>query len=221
MPPTHNKAEPKEVSRGFGENLLSHASKMAEMMEILNDQPAPNLTAPHWEGKDINFTQACNDSIVYAKDEVSLTKESSRLHHIRREQLRVRRQITPDITTELDLSDTQLNSLKAQVNRRFLTGYDCSNPHEVKPISSFLQDPCEPAEANERDTYEIDPLTHYQIVQYETRREFQSTRCEKYISLFTYYCGAADHSSRLLQETFYRRPKIMAWDECKDMASLG
>ena len=28
-----------------------------------------------------------NDSIVCAKDEVSLTKESSRLHHIRREKL--------------------------------------------------------------------------------------------------------------------------------------
>ena len=142
---------------------------MAEMMEILNDQrPAPNLTAPHWESKDFNFTQASNDSIVYSKDEVSLTKESSRLHHVRREQLRARRQITPDITTELDLSDAQLNSLKAQVNRRFLTGYDCSNPQEVKPISSFLRDPCEPAKDNERDTYETDPPTQYQIAQYET-----------------------------------------------------
>ena len=41
-------------------------------------------------------------------------------------------------------------------------GYDCSNPREVKPISSFVRDPCEPAEANERGTYEIDPPTQYQ-----------------------------------------------------------
>ena len=95
LSPTQNKTKPKEVSRGFGDNLLFHASKMAEMMEILNGQrPAPNLTAPHWESKDFNVTQASNDSIVYAKDEVSLTKESSRFHQSRREKLHARRQIT-------------------------------------------------------------------------------------------------------------------------------
>ena len=90
----------------------------------------------------------------------------------------------------------------------------------MKPISSFVQDPCEPAEANERDTYEIDPPTQYQIVQYETRREFSGTH-EIYISQFTYYCGNADHASRLPQETFYRRPKIMTQTECKNLASIS
>ena len=124
-----NTTEPMEVSKGLGANLLSHASKMAKMMEILNDQrKAPKLIAPHRESKPFNVTKASNDTIVYAIDEASLTKESSHLNHISREQLRARQQVTPDITTELELSNAQLNNLKAHVNRRFLIGYDCSNP---------------------------------------------------------------------------------------------
>ena len=138
--PPRLKIQPEKVSEDFGQNIFYHASKVAERMKLLGDQrSAPNLTAPNiHQGKKFNVSQASNDSFVYAKDEVSLTKESSRLHHIRREKLRARRQITPEITVELGLSDAQLNSLKAQVNRRFLTGYDCSNPQEVKPISSFV-----------------------------------------------------------------------------------
>ncbi len=91
--------------------------RQTKMMDMLNDQgQAPNLTVPHRKSKPFHATQASNDTIVYAKDEVSLTKESSRLHHIRRERLLARRQITPDITTELDLSDAQLNNLRAHVN---------------------------------------------------------------------------------------------------------
>ena len=98
--------KPTEVSRDLVDNLLSHASKMAMMMEILNDQwKTPKLIAPHRESKSFNVTRASNDTIVYAIDEVSLTQESSRLHHIRREQLRARWQVTPDITTKLKLSD--------------------------------------------------------------------------------------------------------------------
>ena len=194
-------------------NLFTHA----KLMEILSvKRKAPKLIVPHRESKPFDEVKANNDTIVYGEDEVSLTSETSHLHHIRLRKLRERRQITPDITTELELSDAQFRNLKAHVNRRFLTGYDCSNPREVKPISSFVQDPCEPAEANERDTYEIDPPTQYQIVQYETRREFSGTRCEKYVSQFTYYCGNVDHASPLPQETFYRRPKIMTRTECKN-----
>ena len=47
-------------------------------------------------------------------------------------------------------------------------GYDCSDPQEIKPISSFIRDPCEPAEANEQDKYEIGDAAQYQLVQYET-----------------------------------------------------
>ena len=111
-----------------------------------------------------------------------MTLESSRLYHIGREKLRARRQISPDVATELGLSDAQLNSLQAQVNRRFLTGYDCSEPQEVKLISSFVRDPCEPAEANNQVQYEIEDPTQYQIAQYETCREFRGTRCEKHVS---------------------------------------
>ena len=100
-------------------------------------------------------------------------------------------------------------------------GYDCTNPQEVKPISSFVRDPCEPIEANNQDHYEIDDAAQYQIVQYETRREFKGTRCERYISQFTYYCGNADHASPYPQETFYHKPKVLHWDQCKELASLG
>ena len=43
-------------------------------------------------------------------------------------------------------------------------GYDCSKPMEVKPISSFIHDPCEPAEANNKETYDIQSVTQFQIV---------------------------------------------------------
>ena len=86
---------------------------------------------------------------------VSLTTDSSRRFRIRRNKLRARRQVTRDRTSELELSDAQLNNFKAHVDRRFLTGYDCAEPREVKPISSFIQDPCEPTEASDKDTYEI------------------------------------------------------------------
>ena len=86
---------------------------------------------------------------------------------------------------------------------------------DVKPISSFKHDPWEPSEANNKETYEIQPVTQFQIVQYETSREFLGTRCERYISQFTYYCGSADHASPLPQETFFRRPKVLAQNECR------
>ena len=97
-------------------------------------------------------------------------------------------------------------------------GYDCSKPMDVKPVSSFIHDPCEPVEASEKETYDVQPVTQFQIVQYETRREFLGTRCEKYVSQFTYYCVNVDHASPLQQETFYRRPKILAYNECRSQA---
>ena len=88
----------------------------------------------------------------------------------------------------------------------------------VKPVSSFIHDPCEPAVASNKETYDIQTVTQFQIVQYETRREFLGTRCEKYISQFTYYCGNADHASPLPQETFYRHPKVLPYNECRSLA---
>ena len=104
------------------------------------------------------------------------------------------------------------------VDRRFLVGYNCSKPMDVKPVSSFIHDHCEPVEASKKETYDIQPVTQFQIVQYETRSEFLGTRCEKYVSLFTYYCRNADHASPLPQETFFRRSKILAYNECRSQA---
>ena len=120
-------------------NLLHHSLKLAELMVTLSEQRStPNLTVPNFKNATFGSTPTGNDSIVSARDEISLTKESSRLYHIRRERIRARTQISPDVATELGLSNAQLNGLQAQVNRRFLIGYDCSEPREVKPISSLI-----------------------------------------------------------------------------------
>ena len=55
--------------------------------------------------------------------------------------MRERRQTTPDAITELNLNQDQLRDLKSRVHRRFLVGYDCSKPVDVKPVSSFIHDP--------------------------------------------------------------------------------
>ena len=222
IPPQGKETSTETTPASLGMNMLHHSLKLAELMVTLSKQRStPNLTVPRSRNGTFDSTPPSNDSIVYAKDEIDLTKERSRLCHIRREKLHAKRQISPDVATELNLSDAQLNSLQAQVHRRFLMGYDCSDPQEIKPISSFIQDPCEPAEANKQDKYVIEDAAQYQIVQYETRREFQGTRCEKYVSQFTYYCGTADHSSPYPQEIFYRRPKILHWDKCEELASMG
>ena len=143
-----------------------------------------------------------------------LTRDST-CQFAERRALRERRAVTPDAISELDLTEDQYRDLKARVHRRFLVGYDCSRPMEVKPISSFIRDPCEPAEAETDDGYDVEEVTQFQVVQYETRREFMGIRCERYLSQFTYYCGNADHASPLPQETFFRRPKILAQNECR------
>ena len=84
--------------------------------------------------------------------------------------------------------------------------------------SWFIHNPCYPVEASEKETYDIQPVTQFQIVHYETRREFLGTRCEKYVSQYTFYCGNADHTSPLPQETFFRCPKILAYNKCQSLA---
>ena len=73
--------------------------------------------------------------------------------------LRERCQAIPDAVTELGLNKDQLPNLKACVNIRFLVGYDCSKPMDVKPVSSFIHDTCEPAEVNNKETYDIQLVT--------------------------------------------------------------
>ena len=139
---------------------------------------------------------------------------------VERRALRERRQAVPDPITELGLNEDQLRNLKARVNRRFLVGFDCSKPMDVKPVSSFIHDPCDPLEAHEKETYDIEPVTQFQVVQYETRGEFLATRCERYVSQFTYYCGAADHASPLPQETFFRWPKVLTHNDCRSLVTF-
>ena len=224
LPPPGKRKRKNATASQPGMNLMQlHQSlRLAKLMTTLNrQQDIPDLIVPPSRNDTHEPPSPSTDKIVYAKDEINLTKESSRLSYIRKEKLRAKRQISPDVAPELNLNDAQLNSLQTQVNRRFLMGYDCANPQEVKPISSFIRDPCEPIEANNQDHYEINDAAQYQIDQYETRREFKGTRCERFISQFTYYCGNADHASPYPQETFYHKPKALHWDQCKELASLG
>ena len=207
IPPPGKTKSNKTVLPPLGMNVLHHSIKLAELMATLSQQLSiPDLETPAPRNVTFNSTFPSTDKIVYAEDELELAKESSRLYYDRREKLRIKRQISPDIATELNLNDAQLSNMEAQVNRRFLVGYDCANPQEIKPISSFVQDPCEPTQANEHDTFEVSETAKYQLVQYETRQEFEGTRCEKYISKFTYYFANADHASPYPQEIYYRRP---------------
>ena len=153
---------------------------------------------PHRIPKPYHPFQDAGNPLLTKVNATSLTSES--IHRFtERRALRELRQITPDAITELNLNQDQLRDLKARVNRSFPVGYDCSKPVDIKPISSFVHDPCEPVEANSKDNYRIESVTQFQIVQYETRREFLGTLCERYISQFTYYCGNADHASPLPQ----------------------
>ena len=174
---------PQEVStvNSAGRHLCSTASPIYAALKVSNATKSANVSTG--VGDNLLFHAFMMDMLNEQRQAPNLT-----IPH---------RESKPFNVTQASNDTHYCLYLKAHVNRRFLTRYNCSNPGEVKPISSFVRDPCEPAEANERDTYEIDPPTQYQIVQYETRREFQGTRCEKYISQFTYYCGAADHSSPL------------------------
>ena len=222
VPPPNKNQTNKNSSLPLGMNVLHHSITLAKFMATLNkERSIPNLEPPALRNLTINDTLPSSDNIVSAKDTVDLTKESTRLFSIRREKMRIKRQISPDVATELGLSNAQLSNMQAQVNHRFLVGYDCSNPQEIKPISFFVQDPCEPTPATEQEKYDVQETAQFQIVQYETRRELEGTRCEKHISKFTYYCGTADHASPYPQEIFYRRPKILRWNHCKELASIG
>ena len=220
--PSSDQNQESASPRSLGMNVLHHSMKLAKLMDIMSkERSTPNLEPPAPRNITLNDTLPSPDIIVNAEEIADLTKESTQSYAVRREKLRIKRQISPDVATELDLNDAQMSNMQAQVDRRFLVGYDCANPQEVKPISSFVQDPCEPSPNTEPETFKASETGQYQIVQYETRREIKGTRCEKHVSQFTYYCGTADHASPYPQETFYRRPKILRWNECKELASIG
>ena len=101
-------------------NVLHHSLKIAELMDLLSKQCSfPNLITPGSRNGTFNSTSHSNDSIVYAKDKVELAKESSRLYYIRRENLRAKRQISPDAATELNLSNCFFHCLEVASRARW------------------------------------------------------------------------------------------------------
>ena len=100
---------------------------------------------PHMIPRPYPPFQDAGNPLLTKVNATSLTNESIR-RYTKQRALRERRQTTPDAITELDITQDQLRDLKARVNRRFLIGYDCSKPVDVKPVSSFIHHPCEPVE---------------------------------------------------------------------------
>ena len=98
---------------------------------------------PHRIHEPLNPTRVTGQPISSDAETLNLASESTRLYAERRA-LCERRQAIPDAVTELGLNEDQLCNLKACVNRCFLVGYDCSKPMDVKPVRSFIHDPCEP-----------------------------------------------------------------------------
>ena len=92
---------------------------------------------PHGISKPYHPFQDAGCPDLAEVNSTGLTREST-CQFAERRALRERRQVTPDAITELGLTEDQYRDLKARVNRRFLVGYDCSRPMEVKPISSFI-----------------------------------------------------------------------------------
>ena len=106
---------------------------------------------PHWIAEPYHPFQDAGCHNLAEVNSTDLARDSA-CKFAEQRALREQRQTTPDALTELGLNEEQFRDLKAQVNRRFLVGYDCSKPMEVKPISSFIHDPCEPVEANNKET---------------------------------------------------------------------
>ena len=149
---------------------------------------------PHRIPKPFYPSQDTGPPISADVELTDLASESTRRYAVRRT-LNKRPQAIPDAINELGLSEDQYCNTVV-----FLW---------------VTTDPCEPAEANCEEKYEIQPVTQFQIVQYETRRELLGTRCERHISQSTYYRRNADHASPLPQETFYWCLKVLAQNECR------
>ena len=123
-------------------------------------------------------------------------------------------------SAELQLSSDDLAILQSHVNRKFLVGYDCKSPTTVKPVSSFITGPCDRPLDTDANSYSHSSIKTYQVVQYETRREFKGYRCEKYMTEQTFYCGNADHITPYPKQIYFRRPTYMDPDKCRKMHTI-
>ena len=126
----------------------------------------------------------------------------------------------PNVTKELHLSSEDITMMRADVGTRYLIGYDCSHPKSIKPVSSFIADPCNIDMDREKNNYVVSFGNKYQILQYETRREYEGYRCEKYVSEYTFYCGNSDHGTPYPDKIFFRRPTFIPFETCRQMSSI-
>ena len=126
-----------------------------------------------------------------------------------------------NLTSELNLTPDDISMMKADVGTKYLVGYDCNNPQSIKPLSSFIADPCTMEPDKDKSHYVVSFGTKYQIVQYETRREYEGYRCEKYVSEYTFYCGNADHGTPYPDKIFSRRPMFVPHETCRRMSSIN
>ena len=125
--------------------------------------------------------------------------------------------LNSNLTEELKLTLEDITMMKADVRTRYMAGYDCNKPQSIQPLSSFIADPCTMDVDKDQTHYTASFDNKYQIVQYETRREYEGYRCEKYVSRYTFHCGNADHGTAYPEEIYFKEPSYISRESCQQM----
>ena len=125
--------------------------------------------------------------------------------------------------TGLALSEEHISRLEAQVDKFFLTGYDCSDPMAITPVNSHVKDPCMdhiPIDSPMK-VEGVNRTMRWQVLQYEDQREIKAFRCTKFKTLTSFYCGNADHSTPIPQLSYSKRKQLVSTNDCNHMTSVG
>ena len=120
----------------------------------------------------------------------------------------------------IDLTRDQLQDLRAQLSKFFIIGYDCSQPTAVTAVSSYIDNPCHAVASKDSDIEAIEQSS-YQILQYESKREFIGVRCRRIVSQRVYYCGVYDHSTPYPDDSYDNRFEQMTHAECQEISVSG
>ena len=127
-------------------------------------------------------------------------------------------ELSPSSLDEIYLRPDQVKFLRSQIDKYFLIGYDCSKPREVSAVSSFI--PCE-QRLGEREEVGVVQTSTYQILQYEDERTLTATRCTRWKSQSTFFCGNAHHATPFPSMSYNERVTPLTGAECQTLATLG
>ena len=118
------------------------------------------------------------------------------------------------------LDPSMITTLRSQIQKYYLQGYNCDSPRSITAVSSDILNPCMSAPIPSETIAET-PISHFQVLQRETTREIEGHRCSKRLSRLTFYCGRYDHSTPVPQLTHSDRPAPVSAAECHLMAHSG